>query len=771
MITKYSAEEIATALTGGRKLQRAGNGFMVCCPNPSHPDQKPSCKIWDTKGGYIGVKCFSRCGEDEPKQALVDQGYIPDWEGIKAKKAEKKLKRNELERLFIKDWLYYDISGALNLKISRFDLFDDLGRFVDKEYIQKTGSFKTPSNDREYKPCPYNVQKLKAAAEKGAVLFDVEGEECADQLISRGFTATTTPGGSNATEGYLLAEPFKYAEGAAFVVVLDDLDIPGLEYALFKCWQYYKRGIPVKLIHLPGMGPRLDSKGRDIKDWFVIYNRTPEELRELVSEAPLWEPVGDEEEKERKKEEEKKVIQLFTEGQDRALTETFNAEIFKKHHGSDLLYVRDDDKVRLWDGTRYKLDKGDNDSFILVQDCNDKLLPAELNNKKLDADQKRRWLRSCLNKSTINNTLSIIKKRSCIDLPKLDQDPDILCCLNGVVNLKTGELTPHGEHTKSLLLTKLAPFNYNPKAKCPEFMEFQKRIWAGDEDMIAFNKRWRGLGLTGQVGEQKVRLNKGKGANGKSVDMNLARRIGGDTAISVKSQMFMKKREGQENQLDSYIQLVGIRAAFVGEIPQGAQLDDGKIKEVSGGDECQYRVFFQTEPVSFFPQAKIEFRTNYKPGATTDDALWRRLMVVNYGVTFKGKEKIQDFDQYLFNKEADGIGTYFVMGAIDYYEYGLLEPDSVIADSQKYRAEEDLPWQFVSQWCAKADRASTASQLHHYFKAWCKAEGYDKVISPKTLRKELERLGYAPDPDDATKIQGIVIKPEILYSKNGDDDH
>lgn len=770
MITKYSAEEIATALSSGRP-KRAGNGFMVCCPNPHHPDQTPSCKIWDTKGGYIGVKCFSRCGQDEPKQALVDQGYIPDWEAIKAKKTEKKLKRDELERLFIKDWLYYDINGALNLKISRFDLFDDLGRFVDKDYVQKTGSFKSPSKDSNYRPCPYNVQKLKAAAEGGAVVFDVEGEECADQLILRGFTATTTPGGSNATEGYLLAEPFKYAKGAAFVVVLDDLDKPGLEYALFKCWQYYKRDIPVKLIHLPGMGPRLDSKGRDIKDWFVIYNHTPEELRELVSEAPLWEPVGDEEEKERKKEEEKKVIQLFTEGQDRALTETFNAEIFRKHHGEDLLFVLDDQKIRLWDGMRFKEDRRDNDSFILVQDCNDKLLPAELNNKKLDADQKRRWLRSCLNKSTINNTLAIVKNRSSILLEELDQDPDMLCVLNGVVNLKTGELLDHGPITKALKLTKLAPFNYKPGLKCPQFMEFQKRIWDGDEEMIAFNKRWRGLCLTGRVGEQKVRINKGKGANGKSVDMNLARRIGGDTAISVNSKMFMKQREGQETQIHSYIQLVGKRAAFVGEIAQGAQLDDARIKEVSGGDECQYRVFFQTEPVSFFPQAKLEFRTNYKPGATTDDALWRRLMVVNYGVIFKEEHQIKDYDQVLFHSEPDGIGSYFCLGALDHFDHGLLWPDRIIQDSQKYRAEEDLVWQFIAQWCDKVEgRTTLANKIHQYFKAWCKAEGYDKVISPKTLRKELERLGYPADENDPTLIRCLVMKPTIQY-KHEEDDH
>jgi len=768
-IEKKSAYEIARELSGKDRPAKAGNGYMICCPNPSHTDTNPSCKIWDTAGGYIGIKCFSRCNIDEPKQALIDLGYLPDWEKIKeaAKENRNKHIRN-WNKEHVKTWKYYDLAGRVRLTVDRVDLFDSMGRFKGKDFYQETNNGKKPKDDNDYQPIPFMLPEFKNAAERGAVLFDVEGEAKVDVLVERGLVATTTSGGSQNFEDWKRAYPPKYATGCAFVAVLEDNDRPGEKWAEFKCWEYHKAGIKVKKISLPGLGPKLQAHGEDIKDWFVRHNHKVEELKALVLAAPLWEPKGDEEEREKAAVEKSNVIEMFKANQDRCLTETFAAEVFLKERPNDLLYIRDDKTVMLWDGIRYRPDPDAEDSWLAVQKCNDLILPGALKNEKVEAKDRTRHLKQMLDKSKINNVLAIILKHSGTYYAEIDQNPDLLCVLNGVVNLRTGELMQ--PHDRKYRMTKLAPFNFNLKAKCPRYKEFQKRIFDGDEEMIAFNRRWRGYGLTGRVGAQKVRINKGKGANGKSVDMNLARRIGGDNAISVKARMFMRKQDSAENQLDSFVQLVGKRACYVGEIKQSDVLDDAKIKEVSGGDECQYRVYFKTEPNSFFPQAKLEFRTNYKPGTTTDDALWRRLMVVEYGVVLPDDQKIEDFDQLLFEHEADGIGSDYVLGAIDQYEYGLMIPGDVTTQSKRYRDEEDLPHQFVTQWC-QAWGVTPANEIHRYYRRWSKAEGYDKVMSPKTLKKELERLGFKADPADPTLISGLSIKPKISFDNHQGDDH
>lgn len=766
-IEKKSAYEIARELSG-REPIKSGDGYKVSCPVPGHEDTHPSCTVSNTAKGWIHIECHSRCGAELPKAELIARGLVPDFEKIKQAKAEREAKAAAKAGPVDGRWEYIDINGVTQLIVTRTNTYDSAGKITGKSFNQRTLRSGKPSLDKEYEPCPLRVREFKAGAERGAVLFDVEGEGKVDVLVEREFIATCTPQGSKSIKLWLRCNPPEYAKGCMFVAVLEDNDEVGRKFAEQKCFYYHKAGVPVKLIALPGLGQRTKDHGLDIKDWFLIEGNDNQKLKDIVIAAPLWEPSEDIPEPAKIEEEKSNVIEMFKANQDRCLTETFAAEVFLKERPNDLLYIRDDKTVMLWDGIRYRPDPNAEDSWLAVQKCNDLILPGALKNEKVEAKDRTRHLKQMLDKSKINNVLAIILKHSGTYYAEIDQNPDLLCVLNGVVNLRTGELMQ--PHDRKYRMTKLAPFNFNLKAKCPRYKEFQKRIFDGDEEMIAFNKRWRGYGLTGRVGAQKVRINKGSGANGKSVDMNLARRIGGDNAISVKARMFMRKQDSAENQLDSFVQLVGKRACYVGEIKQSDVLDDAKIKEVSGGDECQYRVYFKTEPNSFFPQAKLEFRTNYKPGTTTDDALWRRLMVVEYGVVLPDDQKIEDFDQLLFEHEADGIGSDYVLGAIDQYEYGLMIPGDVTTQSKRYRDEEDLPHQFVTQWC-QAWGVTPANEIHRYYRRWSKAEGYDKVMSPKTLKKELERLGFKADPADPTLISGISIKPKISFDNHQGEDH
>src|SRR5690606_18721375 len=60
---------------------------------------------------------------------------------------------------------------------------------------------------------------------------------------------------------------------------------------------------------------------------------------------------------------------------------------------------------------------------------------------------------------------------------ELDADPWKLNVLNGVIDLKTGKLTPHDS---SYLMTKVAPVNYVPEAQCPNWSQFIHKIMDGN---------------------------------------------------------------------------------------------------------------------------------------------------------------------------------------------------------------------------------------------------------------------------------------------------
>src|SRR5260370_25135529 len=95
----------------------------------------------------------------------------------------------------------------------------------------------------------------------------------------------------------------------------------------------------------------------------------------------------------------------------------------------------------------------------------------------------------------------------------LDRDGMLLNVLNGTIDLRTGKLR---EHRRSDLLTKLAPVEYNPEAKCPTWLRFLDRIMEGNAALIGYLQRVGGYSLTGDASEQALWFFYGSGANGKS---------------------------------------------------------------------------------------------------------------------------------------------------------------------------------------------------------------------------------------------------------------
>jgi putative DNA primase/helicase len=95
-----------------------------------------------------------------------------------------------------------------------------------------------------------------------------------------------------------------------------------------------------------------------------------------------------------------------------------------------------------------------------------------------------------------------------------DKDELLFNCLNGTINLATGQLRPHSPDDN---LTKIAPVNYNPEAVCPLWDDAILRSMGGDEEMVGFLRRVAGYVLTGSVQEHCMFLLYGTGRNGKTL--------------------------------------------------------------------------------------------------------------------------------------------------------------------------------------------------------------------------------------------------------------
>lgn len=125
----------------------------------------------------------------------------------------------------------------------------------------------------------YNYRAMMEAP-ADSTIYLVEGEKCADALISSDRLATTSPGGAKQWR-----EHYGIEFGGCHVVILPDNDQDGQDYALAAATSIYPTAASVKIVNLPNLLP----KG-DIYDWLQA-GHSLEELDVLVAAAPFWQPT------------------------------------------------------------------------------------------------------------------------------------------------------------------------------------------------------------------------------------------------------------------------------------------------------------------------------------------------------------------------------------------------------------------------------------------------------------------------------------------------
>src|SRR5262249_28276274 len=80
-----------------------------------------------------------------------------------------------------------------------------------------------------------------------------------------------------------------------------------------------------------------------------------------------------------------------------------------------------------------------------------------------------------------------------------DDEPWLLGCPNGLVDLKTGKLRP-GE--RSDMVTKTVGIEFDADAACPRWEQFIDQVFAGDPELAGYVQRAVGYSLTGVLSEQ-----------------------------------------------------------------------------------------------------------------------------------------------------------------------------------------------------------------------------------------------------------------------------
>jgi len=445
-------------------------------------------------------------------------------------------------------------------------------------------------------------------------------------------------------------------------------------------------------------------------------------------------------------------------------SDAYNAQALILEYGKNLRYVPSWKTWLTWNGRFWERDT--HNQTMRWQRHTVKALGKLLVETASKDDEKAllRHIASSLSTARIKAALEQAQSWQGISIPaeSCDQDPWLLNCSNGTLDLRTGQLRPHRQQD---YLTKSLTIPYEPEAQCPTWDHFLWRIMGGSqgedtdemsnaelearaeadrhaEELISFLQRIVGYALTGSTREQCLFILYGITKTGKSTFLSILRALLGPYSQQADMGTFMKQQRDKIR--NDVADLAGSRLVCAVESKENQKLAEALVKEMTGGsDELKARFLFQ-EHFTFKPQFKIFLGTNHKPVITdTDGAIWERIRLVPFNVQIPIKERDKNLEERL-KQELPGILSWAVKGCLQWQALDeLKEPDAVLDATAGYRTEQDVLAAFLKECCITTlQEAKTKSSL--LFKAYQKwsEEAGEETLTQKAFSQRLENKGY-----------------------------
>jgi putative DNA primase/helicase len=420
------------------------------------------------------------------------------------------------------------------------------------------------------------------------------------------------------------------------------------------------------------------------------------------------------------------------------LTELGNARRFVLDHLKNVRYVTQWNRWLVWDGRRWALDESGELQRLAKSTVENIWTEVRLATYKRDREDLERWQRRSESDSSIQAMLRLTRSEPGIVIfpQQLDDTPLSLNCQNGTVDLRTSELH---EHRRGDLITKLAPVEYDPAARCPRWEEFLEEIFAGDHDLIVFVQKAIGYALTGSMREQAVFLLFGTGANGKTTFLETIRAMLGDYARNTNFSAFLRGQNSTAR--NDLARLAGARFVTASEVEEDRRLSEDVIKQITGGEPLTVR-FLYGEFFEYRPQCKIFLAVNHKPVIRgTEHRIWRRIHEIPFTQTISDAKQDRTLGEKL-RCELPGILRWAVEGCARWFEPGLTPPAAVVQATLRYREEMDPLGGFLEGCCVAECLAITpAAELYARYKQQCVANA-EKAISIVEFGRRLADRGY-----------------------------
>jgi putative DNA primase/helicase len=380
-------------------------------------------------------------------------------------------------------------------------------------------------------------------------------------------------------------------------------------------------------------------------------------------------------------------------------------------------------------------------------------------------------------KAAIKNANSDPRIR--VDVEKWDADPNLIGTLNGVVDLRTGELI---KGNPDLYITKRAPVAYTRGLTNMRWQQFLEFATDGDREFQDWLQRAVGYSMTGHNQYDIMFLVYGPAGSGKNTLVeSIVKCLGSSQYAYAMDSGVLSDSGASSHNTDLYhwAEMRGRRLAWVDELPDNERLKENAVKKLTGSEEITARSPGE-KPFTFKSQIKMWITTNHRP-IITDDAMWRRIRPIPMLKTPEHSDPT--LKEYLFDPEGGlpAIFSWAVEGAVKVLgssqRDGLGWCKVVSEAAEMYRKNEDRIALFLDEETIKAEGTSIlVKALFLHYRNWSEDRGerpltqigFDRKLRERNLRVEgsganavLHGMYKAPAPVPITNLHGDVNWMEV----------
>lgn len=344
---------------------------------------------------------------------------------------------------------------------------------------------------------------------------------------------------------------------------------------------------------------------------------------------------------------------------------------------------------------------------------------------------------------------------------QLDHDPHLLNTPGGIIDLRTGDVSPPDPKQYMTRLTSVSPQAGTPV----RWLRFLDEATGGDVELQLYLQRLCGYALTGLKTEHNLAFIYGTGGNGKSVFINAIYAILGEYSTQASMDTFTASRS--ERHPTDIAGLAGARLVTANETQADKSWDEQRIKALTSSDPMTAR-FMREDFFTFEPTFKLIVAGNHKPQIRNlDEAMKRRIHLIPF--TVKPKAPDSELPEKL-KAEYPQIMAWMIDGARMWLEQGLNPPVKVIEATNEYFDDEDPVGQWIAARIKLEDGAfATTTALFDSWQEWAGENGEEDRRTAKKLSALLrDREGWRyKRTATARGFEGVAIIPAPEFMANG----